>query len=380
LDAQILKPFVAMIGPPRLVLGLFALAFGVFGIATDTAARGSFDWTRNIKELIALAFSCLNIGEEVIKSFLRRRFSIVEMDSEGIFDRRIMRHKLSWEDIEWVDPQPAGLPDRLRVKADTQLTAFGRVRNLLIRVIRRIPKGEIVITFGGLNKAASQATTWIADNKSGFVPDVWKSVERSVEVDSPTEHDAVLIGAGLDPREWVGWIVGGVLLVALLAGVLPALFMTLERPESYINLPIWAVFVASFVLVGSFWFGAFAIIYRIHKQLGNNLIVISRAGFSDPRISSQFIGWQDVESVSFEYRDAGRLINEAAPISVQFREGLKLMPPASKFFWPFEMMRRIMTPELRVLSHYGTATSVSEIIETLQRHDVPVAIREIARG
>jgi hypothetical protein len=377
---EFVKPFVAKIGPPRLLLGLAALVFGVFGIATDTWVQGSFDWTRNIKELIALIFSCCNIGEEMLKFYLRHRFPIIVMDAVGIFDRRIMKQALKWEDIEWVDPQPGGLPDRLRVKSATNLTAFGRLRNRLIRLVRRIPDGEVVITFGGLNKAASQATTWIADNIAGLVPNVWKSAIAIKDTIAPTDHDEVLISARVDNRKWVGWLMGFIPLVGLFAGLLPAVLMTVDEPQKIINLPIWAVFIAGFAVLSVFMFGLLGAAYWAHALMGDKIIVISKAGFSDARISSQFISWGNVESASFQYRDMGRLVNEGAPIGIQFREGIKLASPAHTLFWPFEMMRRILTPELRVLSHFGTTTTVSEIVEILQRNNVSVAIREVARG
>ena len=342
--------------------------------------HSGFDWLRNIQEIFALAFSVLNIGEEIVKSSFRHQFSIVEIDSDGIFDRRIMKGKLRWKNVDWIDPHPAGMPDRLRIKGAVDLTTFGKVRNLFIRVIRRIPKGEVVITFGGLSKAAAQATTWIADHKAGLVADAWKSAEWPRGLSSPTAHDEVLISAKVCPREWTGLIFSGVFVAALFAGLLPALMMSADNSRDLVNLPIWLTFSIGMIVATSLWFCVAGLMFWIHAKQGDQLIVISQTGFSDARISTQFIGWQHVESVSFQYRDMGRLINEAAPITIQFREGFTPSMPDSKCFWPPEILRRIATPELRMLKHHGTTTSVSEIIEILQRHHVPVAIRETSRG
>jgi hypothetical protein len=373
-------PFIAKIGPPRVLLGLFALLFAVFGIASSILRRGSFEWWWNIEELFALTFAVLNIGQEFGKGFFRNRFTIVEMDEEGLFDRRIMKRKVLWDDIEWIDPHPAGLPDRLRLVGKVELTGFGKLRNLLIRLVRRLPSGEVLITFGGLNKAGAQAAAWLADNKPGFVSDVWKPKPRPSAPEAARAHEAPLITASAFLREWMGSFVIGLLLVALLAGLLPA--MLADNPYLRGLSDSWKLSTSLLIMLAAtlVYSGVTGLLYWYHRRYDDQLIVVSYAGISDVRISDQFIGWQDVESISFEYRNMGRLINEALPVTIQLREGLSLKPPKPILFRLMDSVRRIATPELFALSHAGTTTSVSEIIETIQRHELPVAIREIARG
>jgi hypothetical protein len=374
------KPFIAVIGPPRIVAGLLALGFGVVNIAFDTLLQGKFDASRHGEAYLAFVFGIFNLGQEGIKAYLRSRFTIVEMDEEGIFDRRIMKAKLGWQDIDWIDPHPAGLPDRLRVMGKVELTAFGKLRNFLIRIIRRVPRGETLITFGGLNKAGAQATSWIADNKSGFVPDIWKSVPKATGLKHETQHRELLISAAVFWREWIGTIIGGVMLVGLVGAISPAIMRTIPIFEKVSRLPALVLVVGALVLTSAVWLGLVGTAFWIHKREGDTLIMISQAGISDARVSGQFIDWSQVESVTFAYRDMGRLIDEILPVTVQLREGTRLTMPNSKFFWPLEWLRRATTPELITLRHSGTTTSVSEIIETIQREEVPVAIREIARG
>ncbi len=332
-------------------------------------------------EFFALTVAVLNFGQETIKMFFRNRLTIVEMDGGGIFDRRIMKQKLLWGDVEWIDPQPAGLPDRLRVMGKAELTAFGQLRNCLIRTIRRLPKGEIAITFGGLDKAGAQAATWLADHNLGSISPTWKSIERTSQVEAnESDHNDPLISAGVYWRSWVGAYVSFTILVALLAALLPALL--LSRPGltsvSDANLVLVAGLIVALCI--GVWTALFHLAFWLYQKQGDQLVVISRAGFSDARISSDFVPWQDVESVSFELRDSGRLINEARSVVVQLREGLMLPMPKSKLFWVPELFRRATTPEMLSLGHQGTTTSVSEIIETIQRHNLPVSIRETARG
>jgi hypothetical protein len=325
-------------------------------------------------------FGVFNIAQELVKGYFRNRFTIVEMDEEGLFDRRIVKRKILWEDIEWIDPHPAGLPDRLRIASKADLTTFGKIRNFLIRTIRRLPRGEVVITFGGLNKAGAQAAAWLAQNKPGFVPDVWKPNSHQVDPKAAVAHGPPLITASVFAREWVGTFAMMVLLVALLAALLPAILSSnpfLRAFSESSKLLVSIGFMVSAIVVYTI---ATGLLFGYYKRFDDQLIVISDAGVSDVRISDQFIGWQDVECVIFEYRDMGRLINELVPVIIQLREGFVLNPPKPILFRAIDIIRRVTTPELVTLRHQGTTTSVSEIIETIQRHELPVAIREIARG
>ena len=375
-----MKPFVALIGPPRIAVGLVALAYGTISIAFESILQGGFDVGRSGAEILSLGFAFLSLGQEGLKAYLRPRFTIVEMDNDGLFDCRIMKHKLLWADVEWVDPHPGGVPDRLRVMGNVELTTFGDLRNFLIRTIRTLPKGETIITFSGLSKAGAQAIAWIADTKTGLVPDVWKSAHKETDVEVATQHSAPLISASVYWREWVGGYVSGIVLLGLVAALSPALVQTLPVFESFSGLSAMAMAIAALALTIALWTAGFGFAFWLYNRCGDSLIVISEAGFSDTRVSAQFVSWSDVESVTFEYRNMGRLINETIPVSIQFREGLVLEKPASKLFWPREFFRRATTGELVTLQHRGTTTSVSEIIETIQRHNIPVALREIARG
>jgi hypothetical protein len=375
-----MTPFIAKIGPPRVLVGVLALGFAVVSTAFDVALRGSFEWSRYIEELFALVFGALNIGQEVVKGHLRDRFTIVEMNEEGLFDRRIMKQKLLWEDIEWIDPHPAGLPDRLRLVGKVELTAFGKVRNFLIKTIRRLPRGEVAITFGGLNKAGAQAAAWLAENKPGFVSDVWRADVQAHNPEVAIAHRVPFISASVFAREWVGSFAMGVSLVALLAALSPALLSSNPFLRAFSESAKLMVSIGAMVIAILVYSGATGLLFWYYKRFDDQLIVISETGFSDVRVSDQFIGWHDIECVIFEYRDMGRLINEIRPVIIQLREGLVVAPPKPKLFRLIDLVRRTATPELMTLRHQGTTTSVSEIIETIQRHELPVAIREIARG
>ena len=68
-----MTPFTAKIGPPRVLLGVSALMFGVVGIGFDVIVRGQFDWGENIQEMMALIFAFFNIGQEALKGHFRNR-------------------------------------------------------------------------------------------------------------------------------------------------------------------------------------------------------------------------------------------------------------------------------------------------------------------
>jgi hypothetical protein len=375
-----MKPFIAKIGPPRVLLGVLALAYAVLSTAFDVTLRGNIEWERYIEEMLAFVVGVFNIGQEVVKGYFRNRFTIVEMDKDGLFDRRIMKQRLAWEDIEWIDPHPGGLPDRLRLVGKAELTTFGKLRNFLIRTIRQLPRGEIAITFGGLNKAGAQAANWLAENKPGFVPDVWKTDPRAYNPQTAIAHGVPFIRASVFAREWVGAFAIGILIVALLAALLPAILSTNPFLHGFSESSKLMASIVLMLLAILVFSGATGLLFWYHKRFDEQLIVISETGISDVRVSTQFISWQNVESVIFEYRDMGRLINEARPVIIQVREGFALTPPKPRLFRAIDLMRRLSTPELITLRHQGTTTSVSEIIETIQRHELPVAIREVARG
>jgi hypothetical protein len=382
-----LTRFIARIGPARILAGAAALAYGAFSMGIESLLNGGFKLENSGTEILALIFAVSNLGQEAIKSALRAKYPIVVMDEDGIFDFRIMKTKVLWSEIEWIDPQPAGLPDRLRVMGRVQLTSYGKLRNFLIRTIRRLPRGEVAVTFGGLDKAGAQATTWIADHRPGLVSDVWKSKEQTPQPRESQGFGETYISASIFPREWLGnylQILFAVFMVSVAAAWFPNVLANIEELgpirailEKVAGLPM---FIGTFVL-GAAITGLFVgIQFLICQKLGDGLVRITDTGFSNTRLSSQFVPWHDVESLVFHYKNDGRLIEEAIPIAIHLREGLKLAWPDPLYFRVLEFFRRLATPEIVVLGHWGTTTSVSEIVETIQRHDLPVALREVARG
>jgi hypothetical protein len=375
-----MRTFQAKIGPPRIISGLAALIYVAISLVYKVLTAKQFVIWAYLDEFFALTFGVITLSQEFIAAFFRGRFIIVEMNDVGLFDRRIMREPLRWEAVEWIEPHPGGFPDRFRVKADVRLTPFGALRNRLLRLIRRIPEGEIVITFGGLNKAASQAAAWLADHQPRLMPEAWKIAPVHHYGAVPVVHSRMCLQAFVYRRAWLSYLLGGVVLLAALAALFPALVIpmlgNIATPPDY-ELMALIGGMAVLVLIGA---GLLIATYLRLSKARDGVIILSQTGLSDVRISSQFIPWNHIDHLTFEWANNGRLVNEGVAIEVQLHEGIQLKPPEGLIFWLPHMLRRFTTPELFILRHSGTTTSVSEIIDCIERHKLPVAIREIARN
>jgi hypothetical protein len=112
----------------------------------------------------------------------------------------------------------------------------------------------------------------------------------------------------------------------------------------------------------------------------DGVIILSQTGLTDIRISSQFIPWHHIDHVTFHWLNNGRLVNEAVAVEVQLQEGIKLKAPEGLAFKLVHLIRTVTMPEIFTLQHSGTTTSVSEIIDHIERHKLPVAVREVARN
>jgi hypothetical protein len=82
--------FQAKIGPPRIFLGVMAIGYALVNIALVMLTRGEFEPSQQVDEMLALAFGVLNLIQELVLSTFRNRFVVVEMNEQGLFDRRIM--------------------------------------------------------------------------------------------------------------------------------------------------------------------------------------------------------------------------------------------------------------------------------------------------
>ena len=374
------NPFQAKIGPPRIFLGVMAIGYALVNIGFEMLTRGEFEPLRHVDEILALAFGVLNLIQELNLSIFRNRFVVVEMNEQGLFDRRIMYERLAWEDIEWIEPHPGGVPDRLRVKAQVRLTPFGAVRNRLLCLIRHIPQDEVVVTFGGLNKATAQAAAWLADHQPRLIPDVWKITTVQYTGAIPTEHRDICLRAFVYPRAWLGYLASGVVVVALLFALVPTLVVPSmakgKVPEDLAQFALIGL-IAAAAIIG----GIFSVLTYVRLSSDRNgVIILSQTGLTDIRISSQFIPWNHIDHVTFHWLNNGRLVNEAIAVQVKLQEGIKLKPPEGGVFWLAHRFRQIAHPELFDVRHAGTTTSVSEIIDHIERHNLPVALREIARN
>lgn len=375
-----MNSFQAKIGPPRIFLGVMAIGYALVNIALVMLTRGEFEPSQQVDEMLALAFGVLNLIQELVLSTFRNRFVVVEMNEQGLFDRRIMYERLAWEDIEWIEPHPGGVADRLRVKAQVRLTPFGVVRNRLLCLIRHIPQGEIVITFGGLNKATAQAAAWLADYQPRLIPDVWKiaTVEHTGAI--PTEHRDICLRAFVYPRAWLGYLAGGVVLVAALFALAPTLVAT-SMVNGRVSEDLAQFALIGLIAAGTIIGGIVSVLTYVRLSSDRNgIIILSQTGLTDIRISSQFIPWNHIDHVTFHWLNHGRLVNEAIAVEVKLQEGITLKPPEGGVFWLAHLFRRIATPELFTLQHAGTTTGVSEIIDHIERYKLPVALREIARN
>lgn len=375
-----MSSFQAKIGPPRIFLGVLAIGYALVNIAFVMLTRGEFEPSRHVDEILALVFGLLNLIQELILSTFRNRFVVVEMNEQGLFDRRIMYERLAWEDIEWIEPHPGGVPDRLRVKAQVRLTPFGAVRNRLLCLIRHIPQGEVVVTFGGLNKATAQAAAWLADYQPRLIPDVWKIATVQHAGAIPTEHRDICLRAFVYPRAWLGYLAGGVVVIAALFALAPTLVATSmvngRVPEDLAQFALIGLIAAGTIIGGI----VSVLTYVRLSSDRNGVVILSQTGLTDIRISSQFIPWNHIDHVTFHWLNHGRLVNEAIAVEVKLQEGITLKPPEGSVFWLAHVFRRIAEPELFTLQHAGTTTSVSEIIDHIERHKLPVAVSEIARN
>ncbi|MCA3695601.1 hypothetical protein [Aquidulcibacter sp.] len=375
-----MNSFQAKIGPPRILAGILAIGYAVVNISIAMITRGEFVPWRHMDEILALAFGALNLVQELILSNFRNRILIVEMNEHGLFDRRIMYERLAWDDIEWIEPHPGGVADRLRVKAQVRLTPFGAVRNRLLQLVRHIPEGEVVITFGGLNKAAAQAAAWLADYQPRLIPDVWKIATVRHEGALPTNHQDICLRAHVYPRAWLSYLIGGVILLAVLIALLPTFAVPSlvqgRIPTDIAQLALLGMILGILIVGG-------LVTLQIYLRLSSTragVIVLSQTGLTDIRISSQFIPWNQIDHVTFHWLNTGRLVNESVAVEVQLQEGFQLKPPEGLIFKLAHYWRKATTPELFTLVHSGTTTSVSEIIDHIERHKLPVAVREIARN
>lgn len=372
--------FQAKIGPPRIFLGVLAMGYALVNIGFVMLTRGEFEPSRHVDEILALVFGLFNLIQELILSIFRNRFVVVEMNEQGLFDRRIMYERLAWEDIEWIDPHPGGVPDRLRVKAQMRLTPFGAVRNRLLCLIRHIPQDEVVVTFGGLNKAAAQAAAWLAEHQPRLTPDVWKIATVQHEGQVPTEHRDMCLQAHVYRRTWLSYLLGGVIILAALVALLPTFLAPIlvngKVPTDFAQLAVLGTIVSVAVIGG-------IVALQIYTRLSSardGVIILSQTGLTDIRISSQFIPWHHIDHVTFHWLNNGRLVNEAVAVEVQLQEGIKLKAPEGLVFKLIHLIRTVTMPEIFNLQHSGTTTSVSEIIDHIERHKLPVAVREVARN
>lgn len=372
--------FQAKIGPPRILLGVLAMGYALVNIGFVMLTRGEFEPSRHVDEILALVFGLFNLIQELILSIFRNRFVVVEMNEQGLFDRRIMYERLAWEDIEWIDPHPGGVPDRLRVKAQMRLTPFGAVRNRLLCLIRHIPQDEVVVTFGGLNKAAAQAAAWLAEHQPRLTPDVWKIATVQHEGQVPTEHRDMCLQAHVYRRTWLSYLLGGVIILAALVALLPTFLAPIlvngKVPTDFAQLAVLGTIVSVAVIGG-------IVALQIYTRLSSardGVIILSQTGLTDIRISSQFIPWHHIDHVTFHWLNNGRLVNEAVAVEVQLQEGIKLKAPEGLVFKLIHLIRTVTMPEIFNLQHSGTTTSVSEIIDHIERHKLPVAVREVARN
>lgn len=375
-----MNSFQAKIGPPRILLGVLAIGYAVFNIASAFAIRGEFVPWRHVDELLAMAFGLFNLAHEIILSYFRDRIIIVEMNEQGLLDRRIMNERLAWDEIEWIEPHPGGVADRLRVKAHVRLTPFGAWRNRLLRLVRHIPEGEIVITFGGLNKAAAQAAAWLAEHQPRLTPDVWRIATVQHEGEVAVRHRDICLQAYIYPRAWLSYLLGGVILLAGLVALLPTfvapILVNAKIPTDFAQLALLGTIVGAAIIGG-------IVAVQIYTRLSSardGVIILSQTGLTDIRISSQFIPWHHIDHVTFHWLNHGRLVNEAVAVEVQLQEGIKLKPPEGLVFKLAHLIRTVTMPEIFNLQHSGTTTSVSEIIDHIERHKLPVAVREVARN
>lgn len=372
--------FQAKIGPPRILLGVLAIGYAVVNIALAMATRGEFVPWRHVDELLALAFGAFNLIQEIILSYFRNRIIIVEMNAQGLLDRRIMNERLAWDEIEWIEPHPGGVADRLRVKAHVRLTPFGAVRNRLLRLLRQIPEGEIVVTFGGLNKAAAQAAAWLAEHQPRLTPDVWKIVRVRHEGEVAVRHRDICLQAHVYPRAWLSYLITGVVVAAVAVALAPPFLSPILTNGTFsTDLTQWALFGVTLAIMVGGAAVAFGIYTRLSKA-PEGVMVLSQTGLTDIRISSQFIPWNHIDHVTFHWLNHGRLVNEGVAVEVQLQEGVKLKPPEGLAFKLVYLIRSVTMPEIFTLQHSGTTTSVSEIIDHIERHKLPVAVREVARN
>ena len=372
--------FQAKIGPPRILLGILAIGYAAINITIAMTVRGEFVPWRHVDELLALAFGVMNLLQEVFLSYFRNRFVVVDMNEVGLLDRRIMRERLAWGDIEWIEPHPGGVPDRLRVKAIARLTPFGMARNQLLRLIRRIPEGEVVVTFGGLNKAAAQAAAWLAEYQPYLTPDVWKIEKVRHEGEVAVCHREICLQAYVYPRAWLSYLITGVVVAAVAVALAPPFLSPMLTNGSFsTDLTQWALFGVTLAIM----VGGAAVAFGIYARLSRapeGVMVLSQTGLTDIRISSQFIPWHHIDHVTFHWLNHGRLVNEAVAVEVQLQEGIKLKPPEGHAFKLVHLIRTVTMPEIFTLQHSGTTTSVSEIIDHIERYKLPVAVREVARN
>jgi hypothetical protein len=181
-------------------------------------------------------------------------------------------------------------------------------------------------------------------------------------------------------RTWLSYLLGGVILLAALVALLPTFLAPIlvngKVPTDFAQLAVLGTIIGAAIIGG-------IVALQIYMRLSNardGVIILSQTGLTDIRISSQFIPWQHIDHVTFHWLNNGRLVNEAVAVEVQLQEGIKLKAPEGLAFKLVHLIRTVTMPEIFSLQHSGTTTSVSEIIDHIERHKLPVAVREVARN
>lgn len=385
-------------GPPRFFFALAALGGGIV-TNFDELLKMELSFVALLETLgVWLAIGFINLTWEAIRWHLRLKVAWVRFDKDGLFDRLRLKAPIPWDEIDWIEPHPGNYPDRLRVglKAGTQsrLTAWGGFISFVKAKISSHDSAEVAIDFAGLDPSCKRAASWLAAYQPALIDPVWDHGSHkpapavgssgAAEATAPASAvSTILLEASTYHWEvrldlWLSRVIVALAVIGLPIGLVAIghLFGTDARDDFLEGLfDGHSGWIAAVVFVfGLAPFLRLLITHHVQDRMGD-YITIETGGLRDVRISADFIPWLDIEHISLTNSGVRNHVGGLG-LSVQLRDGVRLSPPEPLYFKLLHVWRSLTTPETFVLSTHFTTTSPSEIVTLIERHELPVALRE----
>jgi hypothetical protein len=385
-------------GPPRFFFALAALGGGIVA-NFDDLLKMELSFVNLVETLgVWLAIGLINLTWEAIRWYLRVKVAWVRFDQDGLFDRLRLKTPIPWDEIDWIEPHPGNYPDRLRVGlkagAKSRLTAWGAFISFVKAKVSSHDSAEVAIDFAGLDPSCKQAASWLAAYQPALIDPVWDHGSHrpapAIEASEAAEATAPASAASTILLEastyhwsvrlelWLSKIIVALAVIGLPVGLVAiGHFLGVDARDDFLE----SLFDghSGWIAAVIFIFGLVPVVrvlimHHVQDQMGD-YITIETAGLRDARISADLIAWHEIEHISLSNSGVRNHVGGLG-LSVQLRDGVRLSPPAPLYFKLLHVWRSYTTPETFELSTVGTTTSPSEIVTLIERHELPVALRE----